>query len=143
VRIIGISVLPPSVCMVLELCAYGSLSDVLRGSGSGRVAFHLSERDQVFLALGCARSVPPSLLPLCLLVSSHQRGGCSSLALFSDRPQGHQVLQLLGFVFLPPSLTAPLLSPPLLPLQLTLSSTQSWQTSSWESPPPSLRGPMV
>jgi hypothetical protein len=43
--------------MVLELCAYGSLSDVLRGSQSGRIPFHLSERDQIFLALGCARYV--------------------------------------------------------------------------------------
>lgn len=55
VKIIGISVLPPSVCMVLELCAYGSLSDILRGSDSGRIPFYLSERDQLFLALGCAR----------------------------------------------------------------------------------------
>jgi serine/threonine protein kinase len=31
VNIWGVSVLPPSVCIVLELCPNGSLSDVLRG----------------------------------------------------------------------------------------------------------------
>lgn len=43
--------------MVLELCTYGSLSDILRGSdsGSGKIPFQLTERDQIFLALGCAR----------------------------------------------------------------------------------------
>ena len=40
VHIFGVSVLPPSVCILLELCAYGSLSDVLRGSTSN-VSFSL------------------------------------------------------------------------------------------------------
>lgn len=31
VNIIGVVVLPPSVCIVLEICIYGSLSDVIRG----------------------------------------------------------------------------------------------------------------
>ncbi len=31
VKIYGVSVLPPSVCIVLEICYYGSLSDVIRG----------------------------------------------------------------------------------------------------------------
>lgn len=31
VKIFGVSVLPPSVCIVLEICYYGSLSDVIRG----------------------------------------------------------------------------------------------------------------
>jgi len=30
VHIFGVAVLPPSVCIVLELCAFGSLADVLR-----------------------------------------------------------------------------------------------------------------
>ena len=49
--------MPPSVCMVLELCMYGSLSDILRGSESDprKKPFHLTERDQIFLALGCAK----------------------------------------------------------------------------------------
>lgn len=32
VSIIGVSVLPPSVCILLELCAFGSLADVVKGS---------------------------------------------------------------------------------------------------------------
>lgn len=52
------------MCIVLELCAYGSLSYVLRGD-MGDVfdsndkasvgAMRLSMRDRIFLALGCAR----------------------------------------------------------------------------------------
>ena len=30
-KIYGVSVLPPSVCIVLEICLFGSLSDVIRG----------------------------------------------------------------------------------------------------------------
>eukprot|EP01035_Chromulina_nebulosa_P031097 gene31097-41424_t len=33
VDIIGVAVLPPSVCILLELCEFGSLADVLKGSG--------------------------------------------------------------------------------------------------------------
>ena len=46
-----------SVCTVLELCAYGSLSDVLRGD-DGPLVKHplsLSMADRMYLALGCAR----------------------------------------------------------------------------------------
>mmetsp|Transcript_3268 Transcript_3268/g.5093 ORF Transcript_3268/g.5093 Transcript_3268/m.5093 type:complete len:918 (-) Transcript_3268:180-2933(-) len=56
VKIFGVSVLPPSVCMVLELCAFGSLSEVLRG-GEGKVPLLLSLPDRLFLALGCTRGV--------------------------------------------------------------------------------------
>lgn len=51
VNIFGVTVLPPSVCVVLELCAYGSLSDVLRYPK----ALTLSFQDQLFLCLGCAK----------------------------------------------------------------------------------------
>lgn len=51
VDIFGVTVLPPSVCIVLELCAYGSLSDVLRHPK----ALTLTFQDQLFLCLGCAR----------------------------------------------------------------------------------------
>ena len=51
VKIYGVTVLPPSVCLVLELCAYGSLSDILRSSE----ALKLSTQDRMYLALGCAR----------------------------------------------------------------------------------------
>jgi serine/threonine protein kinase len=73
-------VLPPSVCIVLELCAFGSLSDVVRGngidrrqlrasidgSGSGKPlktsytsapTYKLSTADRLFLAMGCARGL--------------------------------------------------------------------------------------
>lgn len=51
VKIYGVTVLPPSVCLVLELCAYGSLSDILRAPR----ALVLSGQDRMYLALGCAR----------------------------------------------------------------------------------------
>lgn len=62
VQIYGVAVLPPSVCIVLEKCQYGSLSDVLRGSdasgGERKVSpLHLCRADKMFLALGCARGV--------------------------------------------------------------------------------------
>lgn len=50
-----------SVCLVLEICEYGSLSDVLRGgdgtAGQGRSPLNLSYSDRMFLALGCARGL--------------------------------------------------------------------------------------
>jgi serine/threonine protein kinase len=57
VNIIGVSVLPPSVCIVLELCAYGSLSDVIRGDAGPlrKSPLSLSVLDRLYLALGCAR----------------------------------------------------------------------------------------
>jgi serine/threonine protein kinase len=49
------------VCLVLEICEYGSLSDVLRGGdgtgGQGRSPLNLSYSDRMFLALGCARGL--------------------------------------------------------------------------------------
>lgn len=49
-----------SVCLVLEICEYGSLSDVLRGPGDGtlnRPPLNLSYSDRMYLALGCARGL--------------------------------------------------------------------------------------
>jgi hypothetical protein len=63
VDIFGVAVLPPSVCIVLEICQYGSLSDVIRGGVSGagasisRQELPLSTTDRMFLALGCARGL--------------------------------------------------------------------------------------
>jgi serine/threonine protein kinase len=36
VRLFGVAVLPPSLCVVLELCSEGSLADVLYGKSDGR-----------------------------------------------------------------------------------------------------------
>lgn len=65
VEIFGVSVFPPSVCLVLEICHYGSLSDVIRGkghaSGKGggnrRPPLPLTHADKMYLALGCARGL--------------------------------------------------------------------------------------
>jgi serine/threonine protein kinase len=62
VNILGVSVLPPSVCLILELCSFGSLSDIIRGYGfdwntSSRFPLHLTRADLLHLALGCARGV--------------------------------------------------------------------------------------
>ena len=38
VEILGVSVLPPSVCIILELCSFGSLHDVIEGTGYLRLA---------------------------------------------------------------------------------------------------------
>lgn len=58
VHIYGVSVLPPSVCILLELCAYGSLSDVLRGSPNDvNRPLTLSYLDKMYLALGCAKGL--------------------------------------------------------------------------------------
>lgn len=61
VEIFGVSVFPPSVCLVLEICHYGSLSDVIRGknsaSGGGRPPLPLTHADKMYLALGCARGL--------------------------------------------------------------------------------------
>lgn len=40
----GVSVNPPSICILLELCALGSLSDVLRGSGGTGIFLSLIVR---------------------------------------------------------------------------------------------------
>ena len=64
VKILGVSVLPPSVCIILELCQYGSLSDVLRGYGfdwqpgaNKGAPLAISYADRMYLALGCARGL--------------------------------------------------------------------------------------
>lgn len=51
-----------SVCLILEICQFGSLSDVLRGYGfdwnrSHRAPLVVSRSDMLFLALGCARGL--------------------------------------------------------------------------------------
>eukprot|EP00600_Ochromonadales_sp_CCMP1393_P010984 CAMPEP_0175000894 /NCGR_PEP_ID=MMETSP0005-20121125/2839_1 /TAXON_ID=420556 /ORGANISM="Ochromonas sp., Strain CCMP1393" /LENGTH=1630 /DNA_ID=CAMNT_0016255735 /DNA_START=161 /DNA_END=5053 /DNA_ORIENTATION=- len=62
VNILGVSVLPPSVCLILELCSFGSLSDIIRGYGfdwraSHRAPLRLSFSDVIHLSLGCARGL--------------------------------------------------------------------------------------
>lgn len=68
VAIYGIATLPPSVCILLELCKYGSLGDVIRGKESHIVRnneavvvvsgmLHLSWCDLMHLALGCAKGI--------------------------------------------------------------------------------------
>lgn len=67
VNILGVSVLPPSVCILLELCVYGSLADVIKGAGpltgfnaeSESYSAHLtiSWADRLYLAVGCARGI--------------------------------------------------------------------------------------
>lgn len=45
------------MCLVLERCEYGSLSDVIRGYQGGgihRQPLKLSMADRMYLALGCA-----------------------------------------------------------------------------------------
>ena len=49
-----------SVCIVLEICEFGSLSDVLRGhtgGGINRASLKLSLSDRMFLAYGCAKGL--------------------------------------------------------------------------------------
>lgn len=58
----GVAVMPPSVCLLLEICEYGSLSDVLRGKVDdqeevSQPALPLSYADMLHLALGCARGL--------------------------------------------------------------------------------------
>lgn len=67
VSILGVSVLPPSVCILLELCEFGSLADVIKTSGplTGFTAgesltpggLTVSWADRLFLAVGCARGL--------------------------------------------------------------------------------------
>lgn len=62
VNIIGVTVLPPSVCLLLELCYFGSLSDVIRGYGfdwnkNQRNPLRLSKIDMLYLALGCSKGL--------------------------------------------------------------------------------------
>lgn len=62
VKIIGVSVLPPAVCLLLELCSYGSLADIIRGYDNGEntrqtSAISLTYIDKLYLALGCAKGL--------------------------------------------------------------------------------------
>lgn len=80
VEILGVSVLPPSVCILLELCANGSLFDVIGGTGFAALGtvndflkhfirgnsiigkysnrgLNISWTDRLFLAVGCARGI--------------------------------------------------------------------------------------
>lgn len=62
VHIYGVSIRPPSVCIVLEICPYGSLADVTRGAykqryGIRREPLSLNVIDKLFLAVGCCRGL--------------------------------------------------------------------------------------
>jgi hypothetical protein len=80
VEILGVSVLPPSCCILLELCAFGSLNDVIGGTGYAALAtipnfithflkgssiigkysnrgLNISWNDRLFLAIGCAKGL--------------------------------------------------------------------------------------
>ena len=52
VDIYGVCVNPPNLCMIIELCAMGALSDVLRDP-----TIRLSPTDELYLALGCCAGV--------------------------------------------------------------------------------------
>lgn len=52
VEIYGISVSPPNVCIILEICSMGSLSDVLRMK-----TISLRDVDRMFLAMGCCNGL--------------------------------------------------------------------------------------
>lgn len=58
VGIYGVVLMPPSIYIVLELCKYGSLGDIIRPNmSSGTPPLHLSTSDEIWLALGCARGI--------------------------------------------------------------------------------------
>ena len=52
VGLVGVAVLPPSLCVVLELCTGGSLSDVLYDQGRT-----LTWKERLEMAVGCARGM--------------------------------------------------------------------------------------
>lgn len=73
VNILGVSVYPPSLCLLLELCTFGSLSDMIRGYGFAwnadlKAPISISLADRTYLALGCARGLEA--------VHSFSRGMC-------------------------------------------------------------------
>ena len=62
VNILGVSVFPPCICLVLEYCLFGSLSDIIHGYGyvwshSSEMPYSISHVDRINLALGCARGL--------------------------------------------------------------------------------------
>jgi hypothetical protein len=82
VEILGVSVLPPSVCILLELCAYGTLGDIVHGAGYAALGttdpdtfmkhfviggpmigkgskqnLNISWTDRLYLAIGCAKGI--------------------------------------------------------------------------------------
>jgi serine/threonine protein kinase len=63
VGIYGVSILPPSICIVLEACKYGSLGDVIRGVGNIEQPkyytppLNINIYDKLYLALGCAKGL--------------------------------------------------------------------------------------
>ena len=59
IEILGVAVLPPSVCILLELCKYGSLSDVLRKGRAGgpMKRLNITYLDLLSLAIGCCRGL--------------------------------------------------------------------------------------
>lgn len=46
VNIYGVSVLPPSVCILLELCAFGSLADVVKGQSISLRPIDSADKDK-------------------------------------------------------------------------------------------------
>jgi len=74
IGIYGVAVLPPSVCILLEICYYGSLSDVIRGNKSQNQSsvrtinkLNILMADMLYLVLGCARQVTNTIFNLFII----------------------------------------------------------------------------
>jgi len=81
VRQHGIAVLPPSLCIVLELCSEGSLSDLLQEENAG-----LTWTDKLELAIGASRGI--EALVKALPGSSHNDVKSANFLVHRKAPRG-------------------------------------------------------